>query len=897
MLSASAYTEKNIQEGLREKLGFDSYEPEEYHPKNDYEGDYDQVGYSIETKTTGNGVPIIAIVVRGTPGNGEWLSNLNIDDTGKGFGQDTHEGFNKAAEKVTEAFAAYVKDNRIDLDHARVLVTGHSRGASVANLIGARLDKGEGVDYSDGEVTGKLSADRIYTYTFESPEVTTSSDCDNSRYDNIYNIVNPEDVITRVPLSEATWGYNRYGKDLVLPSKSNCSDDAYKALREKMGGYFYQFAGTSYANYKTGALMAKAYSAEVLALAPFTYLFYSSKLPSLVSPRQFFDSIVRTVIMKEPSLFDTMIIAGALSVKPYQLITRTLLGTVAVSSKAELADRVVHGHTQEMYVAWMKSAADAAPALGELPSIFTHSSYRTFSAACPVDVKAYDSEGNLVASIVDDQVDESLLENGIPAEVTSGGTKMVDLPADGEYRLEVSATADGEMDVTIEENDGTGGDPLNVKCYQGISLDAGDSFTMEAPATSAPDDCTLVDGASGEEAQAGSIVSGSNLEKATVSVVAEGSGYAWGGGSVIKGGKMYVHAKASDLSTFVGWRCSSGSGGSDEIVSTDQDFEVRATGDMTCTAVFNTVPAKASERLSGETRYDTMAAISSTGFTCADSVVLASGKNFPDALGASALGGSLNAPVLLTDPNALSDQAASEIERLGARTVYIVGGTAAVSSGVETDLRSKGYKVERIFSNSRQQTAVEIAKTVAGMASPDTAIVAAGETAWDSLSVSPFAYAKGYPVYLAEKDGSVSQETVDAIKASSSIKRIIIVGGNAAVSTKAESTLMGVVGDVERWYGDSRYETSKVIAERATDEGMSPITVAVASGENFPDALAGGALVGGRGGVLLLSPSGDGSQAAQWLEDRTGEVGECYLLGGTAALSDDVQRQIDAALG
>lgn len=54
----------------------------------------------------------------------------------------------------------------------------------------------------------------------------------------------------------------------------------------------------------------------------------------------------------------------------------------------------MHGHTQETYVAWMKS--DEA-ALGKFPEIFARKNYRSLLVACPVDVKAYDAEGNLVA--------------------------------------------------------------------------------------------------------------------------------------------------------------------------------------------------------------------------------------------------------------------------------------------------------------------------------------------------------------------------------------------------------------------------------------------------------------------------------------------------------------------
>ena len=573
-LAASAYTEKNIEAALRDGLGFDSHASVEEHPSGGgYGGNYDQVGYSIETRTTANGVPIIAVIVRGTPGNGEWLSNLNVADTLKGSDAETHEGFALAASKVLEAFKSYVGDNDVDLDKARVLITGHSRGASVSNILGAELNDG------NGNVNGALSPDRIYTYTFESPTTTLSSSRKSSSYDNIFNIVNPEDVITRVPLCE--WGYGRYGKDLVLPSRSNTDRDVYKALLSEMNGYFEEFSGETFRGYLAGTLTASAISIEICALAPTTRMYYSNYLVG-VPPRGMFERVVKAAIMGTADASDYAILSSALVIPQYNSILTAVFGTGVLNGAFVTGKGVVHGHTQETYVSWMKSAHAA---LGELPSIFTHENYRTVKVACPVDVKAYDAEGNLVASIANDEVDESLLEDGLPAAVTADGTKMVDLPAGGSYRIEVAATDAGEMDVTVEEKDGSGDAPVSMKSYQGVALKDGDAFALEAPATSNPGDCVLVENASGEEAQTASTVSGADIEKVAISVSADGNGSVWGGGEVVKNGKVAVHALAADGWTFVGWERQTGSSDR-ESVAGGPDLEVRAAEDATYIAVF-----------------------------------------------------------------------------------------------------------------------------------------------------------------------------------------------------------------------------------------------------------------------------------------------------------------------
>lgn len=235
VLAAAAYDESFVKKTLREQLGFNAFDSVEYHPEGkDYNGDYDQVGFSIETRMTSNGVPIIAVIVRGTPGNGEWLSNLNVADTLQNSDQETHEGFKAGALQVLRALRSYVYDNGIDLDKARVLITGHSRGAAVSNILGARLDDGLTTD------AGTLSPDNVYTFTFESPNATRASNRSDAKYGNIFNIVNPEDVVIKVPLGE--WGYGRYGNDLALPSRSNTRRGDYKAQLAKMNEYFERFS-------------------------------------------------------------------------------------------------------------------------------------------------------------------------------------------------------------------------------------------------------------------------------------------------------------------------------------------------------------------------------------------------------------------------------------------------------------------------------------------------------------------------------------------------------------------------------------------------------------------------------------------------------------------------------
>lgn len=322
-------------------------------------------------------------------------------------------------------------------------------------------------------------------------------------------------------------------------------------------------------------------------LARSTWWYYHNRLAG-VTPHEVFTSLVKAAIMDSADNGDYAVLYAAMVIPQYKLLFTAIFGTGALNGAFITGKGVVHGHTQETYVAWMKS--DEA-ALGKFPEIFARKNYRSLLVACPVDVKAYDAEGNLVASISSDEVDESLFEEGLPAAVTSDGVKMIDIPAGEDYRVEVTATDGGEMDVTVEERDVLSSDPVSVKSYQGVTIEEGNVFSLDVSAQDAPADCVLVDDSTGDEAKASSVASGSDLQEATVSVSAEGEGDVWGGGTVVAGGKIAIHARASEGSVFIGWQCE-GASGEREAVAGGADIEVRASEDVTYVAQFASIPSE-----------------------------------------------------------------------------------------------------------------------------------------------------------------------------------------------------------------------------------------------------------------------------------------------------------------
>ena len=89
------------------------------------------------------------------------------------------------------------------------------------------------------------------------------------------------------------------------------------------------------------------------------------------------------------------------------------------------------------------------------------------------------------------------------------------------------------------------------------------------------------------------------------------------------------------------------------------------------------------DRLSGSDRYGTSVAVGQAMFPSASKVFLASGANFPDALVGAAEAGSGDEPLYLAQPTCVPDGVVSEIGRLGASNVSLLGGTSALGATVE----------------------------------------------------------------------------------------------------------------------------------------------------------------------------------------------------------------------
>ncbi len=291
-------------------------------------------------------------------------------------------------------------------------------------------------------------------------------------------------------------------------------------------------------------------------------------------------------------------------------------------------------------------------------------------------------------------------------------------------------------------------------------------------------------------------------------------------------------------------------------------------------------------RLSGFSRYDTSIRVSKYLNRLTLRVVIANGQNFPDALAASGLAHNSDAPILLTERDALPFNVEREIARTKAHYAYILGGEKAVSKAVEEKLVSMGLSVTRIAGGNRYETAAAIAEENEKItkSTPTTAVLVNGENFADSLSIASHAGRNNYPIYLTN-GSSLDSVTYGKLR---TMKKVIVVGGEKAVSAGVVDRLKKAGVNVERVYGESRYDTAVAVAEKLHSGAT---TALVASGEKFPDSLVG-AVVGIKyNAPILLTKSNAISKETQGAMKAI-RPNRILVLGGELAVGNGVFRTV-----
>lgn len=295
------------------------------------------------------------------------------------------------------------------------------------------------------------------------------------------------------------------------------------------------------------------------------------------------------------------------------------------------------------------------------------------------------------------------------------------------------------------------------------------------------------------------------------------------------------------------------------------------------------------ERISGADRFATAAAIASTYAPGVDVVYVATGRDYPDALGAAAAAAHLGGPLLLVDSTSIPPVIAQQLARLDPELIVVVGGTGVVSNSVVNSLQQYAGAggVRRDAGANRFETSRIVAERAFGAGATASAYVATGSNFPDALAASAAAGASGAPVILVNGVSSSVDAPTRSLLQRLGVASITVAGGTGVISTAMEQSLRTVTGveSVVRRAGANRYATAVAINQAAF---ATADTVFFATGLSFPDALAGAALAGLAPGPLYVVQTTCVPTSVLAEIDRLGAT-EVVLFGGAGVLSSGVR--------
>ncbi|HXX60981.1 MAG TPA: S8 family serine peptidase [Candidatus Sulfotelmatobacter sp.] len=216
----------------------------------------------------------------------------------------------------------------------------------------------------------------------------------------------------------------------------------------------------------------------------------------------------------------------------------------------------------------------------------------------------------------------------------------------------------------------------------------------------------------------------------------------------------------------------------------------------------------------------------------------------------------------------------------------------------QADLIPIGKVATRLFGATRYDTAAAIS---AATFKPgvDAAFVVSGLNFPDGLGAGPAAAAMGGPVLLVPPSGPIPASVTAELTRLHPAK-IYVVGGTSSVSA-ATATALGLIAPVQRLAGADRYATAAKVATTifgptVLDDAPLPV-VYVASGANFPDALAAGPAASHFGGALLLAPATGALPTSVKDALATLAPATIVIVGGPSSISAGMASQIQAAAG
>lgn len=295
-------------------------------------------------------------------------------------------------------------------------------------------------------------------------------------------------------------------------------------------------------------------------------------------------------------------------------------------------------------------------------------------------------------------------------------------------------------------------------------------------------------------------------------------------------------------------------------------------------------------RIGGTDRYQTASQVAETNWGISKNVILVSGVGYADSINSSVLAKKLDAPILMTEPNSMNAYTKNALECLKPDKIYIVGGTASISSQLEKELK-KNYEVVRLGGATRYDTNMAVAgELIKQGENKDRIIAVSGSEFSDAISTAAVAAATSQILILVNNNQPSIQYTINFATNSD----VTVIGTENSVSRSLYSSLKA---DRRINGGVDRFETNLNVISTYSEELKSDrIYIANATGpEGYADALAASSLAGRYSSPLVLIDTENSlatENAINYIKYRFTENTDIYVVGGKSVIPDRIIEKI-----
>ena len=457
------------------------------------------IGCAIGSKYLEDGTTVIAVAVRGFGYDAEWADNFNVGLSGD------HAGFNNAAGILVNQIKDYIARRNIS-GNVKIWITGYSRAGAAATQAAARLNKAS----IDGVTCPK---ENIYAYGFATPAgAAKESKPDSTAYNNIFSLVHYHDLVPKV--APEGWGFRRYGTTKMFPYNkfqkslkiTELGRSTASNYENAMRAYFEGLSEQEYRLDSYRGLLGKDWT--FASIGSFNQELVNTVAASMglagkgIEARRIYKSQFQypftTAVERFMDEYDLPDDASVLLECTERLVNQpSTYGLVNNLISAEVithywerainnSDLLVAAHEEpDYYLAWMQVMDPNYP--GSLPTAFAAGSGRKIKVNCPVDVKVYDSDHMLVASIIDEEpvesgYDESEGDRSIEYFIDSNDQKTFILPIDEEYSFEIEPREACDISCRVQEFMDVSAEPTRIINYTAENVTETETLTSAVQA-------------------------------------------------------------------------------------------------------------------------------------------------------------------------------------------------------------------------------------------------------------------------------------------------------------------------------------------------------------------------------------------------------------------------------